>query len=182
MEPRRGYLTQEQLAQLEAMPLEGKEAHVRDAFLFCCYTGLRFSDFRTLTTAHIRDDWLRKKMIKTGYIVEVPLRLLFQGKALAIIARYGTVEKMVEDMDDNSTVNKTLHHITARLSLPFKPTFHTSRHTFATLLLQQGVNMPTIQQLLGHRNIETTAIYGERDRRTLTRALEKTKETKQQKQ
>lgn len=179
MEPRRGYLTAAQLARLEAMPLEGREAHVRDAFLFCCYTGLRFSDFRTLTTAHIQGGWIVKKMVKTGYMVEVPADgPVFDGKAMAMIRRYGTVENLVDDMDDNSAVNKTLHAVTARLKLTFKPTFHTSRHTFATLLLQQGINMPTIQQLLGHRNIATTAIYGERDRKTLEKALGKSKKVK----
>ena len=40
-------------------------------------------------------------------------------------------------------------------------TFHTARHTFASLLLQQGVQLSTIQRLLGHSNIQTTGIYAE---------------------
>lgn len=73
----------------------------------------------------------------------------------------------------NSQVNKTLHNIFDKLDLDFKPTFHTSRHTFATLLLQRGIPMTAIQQMLGHRKIETTQIYGERDRKTLEGQLKR---------
>ena len=38
-------------------------------------------------------------------------------------------------------------------------TFHCFRHTYATLQLASGTQITTIQQMLGHKKIETTMIY-----------------------
>ena len=40
-----------------------------------------------------------------------------------------------------------------------KATVHTLRYSFATHLLMSGVNIREIQDLLGHKNLETTMIY-----------------------
>jgi site-specific recombinase XerD len=43
--------------------------------------------------------------------------------------------------------------------IPKHASVHTLRHSFATHILMKGVNIRLIQELLGHKNIETTMIY-----------------------
>lgn len=112
-------------------------------------------------------------MVKTGFKVEVPLKGIFHGKAKNLIETYGGLLPLTQSIGNNSAVNATLREILtlAGVKTEFKVTFHTSRHTFATLLLQNGTPMEAIQQMLGHRKIETTQIYGERDRQSLKKQL-----------
>lgn len=57
----------------------------------------------------------------------------------------------------------------------FRLCFHAARHTNATLLLYKGVQLATVQKLLGHRNIKTTQVYGEILPQTIIKELKKCK-------
>lgn len=67
---------------------------------------------------------------------------------------------------------------TCSLSLALPCIFHSSRHTFATLLGQSGVQLTTIQKLLGHQKLQTTQIYSEVDRKAITNDLKKGRKRK----
>lgn len=181
MVSKKGFLTIEQVHKLEKLVLKGQEDKIRDAFLIGCYTGLRFSDVITLRNEHINDGWLTKKMAKTGFIVELPISELFGGKMMQLIEKYdGNIERVTKSLGSNSAVNKTLRSILDRIKADPKITFHSSRHTFATLLGQSGVQLTTIQKLLGHQKLQTTQIYSEVDRKAITNDLRKgRKRTKQ---
>lgn len=58
-------------------------------------------------------------------------------------------------------LNRILKEITSKAGIKKRVTFHTARHTFATLLLSQSIPITTIQKLLGHTSIKTTQIYSE---------------------
>lgn len=162
MTSKRGFLSEAQVTKIERMSLTGKLAQVRDTFLLACYTGLRFSDVATLRNEHLQRGLIVKRMVKTQLDVRIPVRELFDGKTLAIIDRYGSVDALTTKVGTNATVNKHLKEIFKLAGCADKGfTFHTARHTFASLLLQKGVQLSTIQHLLGHANIQTTGIYAE---------------------
>ena len=172
------FLTPDELKKLENLEVHDlKLRHVLDAFLFCCYVGLRFSDFCQLTPSNfIRVNgkrWLHFKSIKTGIELRLPLHLLFEGKALAILDRNCITE--FASLGSNSEVNKALSVITSLARIKKHVTYHTARHTCATLLIHQGVPITTVQRLLGHTSVKTTEIYSEILSSTIVRDLKAVK-------
>ena len=158
------FLNPDDLRRMENVRLSGKLAHVRDAFLFCCYTGLRFSDFR-----HLKEDyfqkvkgkpWLMIQAEKTSYDLKIPLHLIFEGKALEIFSRYGSVSDLTR-IGCNADTNRHLSVIQQMAGIKTRVTFHTARHTCATLLCHQGVPITTVQKILGHTKLTTTQLYSE---------------------
>lgn len=57
------------------------------------------------------------------------------------------------------TAQKVMHLAVKESGISKKATFHTLRHSYATHLLEAGVNIITIQQFLGHSNLRSTIIY-----------------------
>ena len=175
---RHEFLTPDELRKLENLEVEDRKIrHVLDAFLFCCCVGLRFSDFCQLTPSNfIRVNgkrWLHFKSIKTGIELRLPLHLLFEGKALAILDRNCITE--FASLGSNSEVNKALSVITSMARIKKHVTYHTARHTCATLLIHQGVPITTVQRLLGHTSVKTTEIYSEILSSTIVRDLKAVK-------
>lgn len=175
---RHEFLTPDELRKLEKIEISDKKLrHVLDAFLFCCYVGLRFSDFCQLIPANfIRVNgkkWLHFKSVKTGIELRLPLHLLFEGKALSIMDKYDITE--FANLGSNSETNKVLAVITGMARIKKHVTYHTARHTCATLLIHQGVPITTVQRLLGHTSVKTTEVYSEILSSTIVRDLKAVK-------
>ena len=154
------HLSPEELEKLETLQLTGRYTKYQktlDAFLFCCYAGMRYSDFVNMKPDNIvemhQETWLIYKSIKTGTEVRLPLYLLFSGKGILILNKYQANLQDFFHLRDNSNVNKELIIIARLAGLAKKVSFHTARHTNATLLIYN------VQKLLGHKSVKTTQIY-----------------------
>lgn len=178
---RKEFLTPDELKRLENLDVDKKLRHVLDAFLFCCYTGLRYSDFCQLTPENIirvnGKRWLYFKSVKTDVEIRLPLHLLFEGKALAVLERYDIVTDFAK-IGPNSEANKYLVQLAALARIRKHITYHTARHTCATLLVHQGVPITTVQKLLGHTSVRTTEVYSEVLSNTIIRDLKAVKRRK----
>ena len=166
VENRHTHLSPEELEKLETLQLTGRHTKYQktlDAFLFCCYAGMRYSDFVNMKPENIvemhQETWLIYKSIKTGTEVRLPIYLLFCGKGIQILNKYQANLQDFFHLRDNSNVNKELIIIARLAGLPKRVSFHTARHTNATLLIYNGVNITTVQKLLGHKSVKTTQIY-----------------------
>lgn len=162
------FLLPDELSKLEKFVLKGKYkkwSHTLDAFLFCCYTGLRYSDFCSLSKENLinvdNKTWLMYRSVKTDVETRLPLYLLFNGKAMKILNRYKSDISSFFKIKSNSSVDKELKKIKTLAGINTNISFHTARHTNATLLVYKGVNITTVQKLLGHKNISTTQHYAD---------------------
>ena len=180
VEGRHTHLSPEELHKLEEVQLTEKFAKLqkpKDAFLFCCYAGLRYSDFTHLTSENIiefhKEFWLIYKSVKTGTEVRLPLYLLFEGKGIHILHRYKNDLNSFFKLKDNSNLNKELNVLAKLAGISKHISFHTARHTNATLLIYNGANITTVQKLLGHKSVKTTQVYANIMDITIVRDLEK---------
>ena len=174
------HLAPEELHKFENLQLTGRYTRLqktKDAFLFCCYAGLRYSDFTNLTSANIvefhQETWIIYKSVKTGMEVRLPLYLLFEGKGIQILQRYKDDLNSFFKLKDNSNINKELNILAGLAKIDKRVSFHTARHTNATLLLYNGANITTVQKLLGHKSVKTTQVYANIMDITVVRDLEK---------
>lgn len=132
---------------------------VKNAFLFACYTGLRFSDIISLKWSDIKTEnnqmFIFKEMIKTRQNVIVPIG----KKALKYLP--SKTKTNVFNLPTRYSVNRILKIWAENAKIGKKLHFHISRHTFATSLLTKGADLYSVSKLLGHTDISTTQIYAE---------------------
>lgn len=161
---RQKYLTGEELERIMNTPLpKQKLYHVRDLFLFSCYTGIPYGDMCRLTKEdlEVAEDgelWIKTSRKKTQIAYEVPLL----DVPLYILEKYRDIapEGQLLPMYTNSELNSQLKKIAELCGIERRLVFHAGRHTYATeITLSQGVPLETVSKMLGHSRISTTQIY-----------------------
>ncbi len=160
----REFLTAEELNRLAKT--ETGSPVTKQAFMFCCFTGLRHSDMKAIKWGNIKEtaDGLMlhvASMQKTKQSVVVPL----SKKALEWLperpadCKAGT--KVFANVPTLGCANRALKHMAKRAGINKTISFHCSRHTFATMTLTAGGDLYTTSRLLGYTNIHSTEIYAD---------------------
>jgi integrase/recombinase XerD len=170
----RDYLTEEELqALIEVSIPETHQGEIRakEMFVFCCLTGIRYSDLVNLKWEHIRPmtNDMHFHMHKTKLKVSIPLI----EKAKAILERQDKKSEYVFKRITNQKFNEHLHSIEKRAKIQKNITVHVARHTFATLALERGIPLEVVAKILGHVNIKTTMIYARITQKRLQGEMQK---------
>lgn len=128
-------------------------AKIRDLFVFECFSGLAFSDLASLNEKDFHIDesgnkWIIKKRHKTNVVATIPLLPV----ALEILEKYNyklphltnvKYNAYLKELGDICDIKKKLHS-------------HLARHTWATILLNNGMDMVSVSRCLGHANSKIT--------------------------
>ena len=146
-------LTKEELTIIEnAKPVSMAQQRVRDWFLFQCYTGLAFSDFKYFDKRSVT--LLHGKMYVAGTRRKTGTEFIFPltAKALALAVKYnyhfacGCIQKY----------NMGLKKLQLNVEIATVLTTHVARRTFGQLMIDDGVPLETVSRMLGHSTTSMT--------------------------
>ncbi|SHJ47666.1 Site-specific recombinase XerD [Tangfeifania diversioriginum] len=163
----RDYLTADELHSIETHTFRIKRLEqVKDVFLFVCYTGLSYSDLKTLTRDNLSKGidgktWIVYERKKTDVQARIPLLPMAQ----ALIDKYEndpecSAENKILPVRSNQKLNSYLSEIAEICGISKHITMHLGRHTFATTVtLTNGVPIESVSKMLGHTSLKTTQIY-----------------------
>lgn len=134
---------------------------LKNAFLFCVLTGLRWSDIARLTWEEVKgndvDGWyLHFKQQKTRLYHVLPITP--QAKEL-LGERFESTQVIFNRLKYSSKTSIELCRWAIAAGIPKRITFHSARHTHATLLLSHGIDIYTVSKLLGHKHVVSTERY-----------------------
>lgn len=156
------YLTVQEIEKLIKTPVGGELGlEVRKAFLFSLCTGLRISDLKALKWGDINVDRMQIELRqgKTQRAVYIPLKAE-AWKSIQDGTLHMPDTRVFPLLTASATnTNQYLNAWGKKAGVAKPMGWHIARHTFATLSLENGADLFTIQKLLGHTKIGTTQGY-----------------------
>lgn len=157
-ETERQYLTFEELQALANT--ECSVPVLKQAALFSALTGLRFSDINKLVWSEIQyssneGHFIRFRQKKTKGTETLPI----SEQAFRLLGERGKPDDIVFIGLEYSYTQTSLPKWINKAGISKDCTFHSFRHTYATLQLSLGTDLYTVSKMLGHREVKTTQVY-----------------------
>jgi integrase len=173
------YLTEVELRQVmnKAISIE-RLSTIRDIFVFCCFTGLAYSDVAKLGREHIVVGMDGRKMIdlkrtKTNSDCKIPLLPVPES----ILTKYRDHPVCITSgrllpVCSNQKYNAYLKEIADVCGIEKTLTSHVARRTFATVAAELGVPAETIVMVIGHRGFRHLHLYSKPGHAKLSKDME----------
>ena len=176
------FLTLDQIGKLLSSIEPKDDISIRDRAILESFfsTGLRIAELVSLNLEQF-ESIKNRKDLELGIIGKggKPRTVYFSERALEYIRKYLEIRNAAKNMNskalfinfrgdkkndaDIRLTPRSIERIVKKYALlsgiPIFTTPHTLRHSYATDLMNQGVDLRSIQEFLGHSNIATTQIY-----------------------
>ena len=177
-ETKRGFLSKEEIKMLIEGSFKKKSYElIRDLFIFCCFTGLSWTDMANLTKENLQTSfdghlWIKTNRQKTGTetnlrLLEVPLRIIKKYEGCSEDGKLLPVPCKKKRKNGIKVIAK-------KCGIEKNVTWHMSRHSFATTVcLSNDMPIETLSKMLGHRSIRTTQIYAKITAEKVSNDMEK---------
>ena len=159
----RTYLTIEEVKKLIDTPIKQGREDIKQAFLFSVFCGLRRSDIRQLKWLDITQDNGQWRCMVIMEKTTTPIYLPLSKSAMQWLPERGfstDADLVFNTLPCNTLIGDIIKQWAKDAGIVNKVvTYHTSRHTFGTMMLTLGADLYTVSKLMGHKSIETTKIY-----------------------
>ena len=177
------YLTKEEMKRILNLELKGEQAYlevVRDIFIFCCFSSLRYSDASALKWNDVKDDHIEVTTIKTADSIQIEINDMMKK----IIEKYRAVpdkrSNLVFPFYTNQAMNRDLKKLCklAEINEEIRTTTykgherideiaekweligtHTGRRTFIIHALSQGIPPSIVMKWTGHSDYKSMKPY-----------------------
>lgn len=171
----RTFLTIDEVKRLMNTPYEAVNEGSEDvakAFLFSCFTGLRFSDIKGMKGKNLYKDGGRTFIDFRTQKTSVRQYLQLGQMALRFLPDNTKASKPVFHLPSNERTNAHLKKWVKAAGINKHVTFHSARHTNATLLLNSGASLATVAFQLGHKTVRMTQVYAKITNRSQAAAVD----------
>ena len=135
---------------------------LKHAYLFSYFCGLRISDIENLKWSDINLDGEQWCVAVTIKKTTTPIYLPLSKQAMKRLPERGDAsgnELVFGDLPNRGRIGAHLGKWAKDAGITKSMSYHTSRHSFATMLLTLCADLYTTSKLLGHANVKTTTIY-----------------------